>query len=176
MNNQNAVLRSVSLCFALLATSAICVHAAETRYKDAQGGFSFAVPAGYKRVTAGVPSIAVAFAGRPSGGFAPNVNIVIEQVGALTLNQYIAANKQTIAQRMPSMKLFGEKATTLGGIPARSSHARFSMQGRPPIENHQIYCVRNGRGYVLTFTATPATIARYEPVFEKVRASFKWEK
>ena len=176
MTHKNAVLRSLPLCLALLTTGGICAHAGETRYKDAQGGYSFAVPAGYKRVTAGVPAVAVVFAGKSSGGFAPNVNIVSEPVGAATLNQYIAANKQTISQRMPSAKLFSEKATTLGGIPARSSHMRFSMAGRPPIENLQYYCVRSGRGYVVTFTATPATIGKYAATAEKVRASFKWEK
>lgn len=159
----------------LLAANAPGSCAAETRYKDTQEGFSFAIPAGFQRIV-NAKTGTVGFVGKRENNFAPNINIVSEATGSFTLAQYVAGNKQFVTTRIPSARILSEKATTLGGLPAHSVHARFQMPGMPLIANHQILCVHNRRGYVLTFTATPATIAKYEPIFEKVRASFKWEK
>ena len=72
-------------------------------------------------------------------------------------------------------KMLALRKTTLGGQPAYLYRVRLSIPGYPVIENRQIVCVYQGGGYVFTFTELAALKAKYEPIGDKIIASFRFE-
>jgi hypothetical protein len=146
-----------------------------TRYVDAAYHFSFQPPAGWKRVTTGVTQMTVAFAGPASNGFATNVNIVVEPVGKLTLDDYVKATKKAIAKQK-GMTIDGEKPAKLGGEPGHSWRMHLRMPNMSAVDNRQVLCVHNKRGFVVTFSTLPSELKKQEATFDKLLASFKWEK
>jgi hypothetical protein len=135
---------------------------------------SFVPPAGWTRDTdVPAPNIVYVAPVEPRG--AVNIGAVSEKVGHPTLAQVIQANRD-FAAHTPGLTIYAEHAATLAGEPA---HA-WRMHVRPPKgeahEVKQIFCVRNSRSYILTLTGLPSNIHQYEPVFDKVVASFAWSK
>jgi hypothetical protein len=163
--------------FCGLGVSALCAlvggaFAGPTpRYTDAQNHYSFQPPEGWTRKT-DLPKPVVGYIGPVEDEFAVNFNVNIHgrPVEEADLDQFIAGIK------IANAEMYDRAKTTLNGMPARSWRTHLKIPGHAPMENRQVVCIYNKRAYELTFTMPPSVVKKYDPVFEKIVASFRWEK
>jgi serine/threonine protein kinase len=125
-------------------------------YTSASKGFSFDYPGDWSEKKSSVSAVAVLVA--PDAG-TPSFNVVTDNAGGRTLQQYYDANVRTVSN-FKSYKKMAESDTTVGGQPAKLLIYTADVVGNGTIlELHQWYIVRDGTGYVLTYSA-PADRAR----------------
>ena len=167
-----AALRSLiaglgALCVLLCSAAA----GPTVRYTDAESRFSFQPPEGWQR-RPDLPRPVVAFIGPEEEGFAVNfvVNIHNKPVEEAELDKFVQQIK------IENGEIYAQTKTTLNGKPARAWRTHMHVPGHPLLENRQIVCIFNKRAYELTFTMPPVAVKKYDPVFEKIVASFRWEK
>lgn len=164
----------VAIAAAMLLTAPVSARDTGTRYTDPEYGYSVVAPPGWERKT-DLPRPYVAFLGPVKNGFQPNFNIFSEPAANKTLAQYVKAARSAIASNK-AIHLQSVKETTLDGAPARMLQSLVETGSHPPAANRQVVAVHGGRGYIVTFTAAPATIKRYLPLFTRVLASFHWQR
>ena len=104
----------------------------------------------------------------------PN-NAVSEPVGDMTMERFVKANRDFAAQT-PGLPVYDEALATLDGARAVTWRIHVRPPRGTPRETRQIFCVRNRRSYVITLAALSTNIKSYDSVFDKVVASFRWEK
>jgi hypothetical protein len=160
------------------------------RYTNAPYHFSLDIPAGWVSVPESKKAL-VAFAGPRVQGFAATLNVTTSLVGDTTLAEYTNATKQRYAKvqasqnaktqsdrtvRITSLNVFDEKSMTLGELPARCWRVQISSPQRPTIEERQVFCIKEKRGFVVTFSTRILDKKQNDPIFDKLLASFKWDK
>ncbi|HLK56593.1 MAG TPA: hypothetical protein VKU00_08515 [Chthonomonadaceae bacterium] len=158
---------AVALCALLWNASA----GPTPRFTDAENHYSFQPPEGWQR-RMDLPKPIVAFLGPEEEDFSANfsVNLMGKPVENEDLDKLVAQVK------IENGDIYARTKTALNGIPARAWRTHLHVPGHPVVENRQILCVYNKRVYELTFTMKPDTVKKYDPVFEKIVASFRWEK
>jgi len=176
----NIIRRPIDSRLRLLASFAIAVLAGSQtataddgdRYVDRSLGFSFSkprfTPSGVKDIT----TVAVTLSGAPVGGFAPNVNVVVQN-----LETTLDAFQQLQLQQLKALgwAVVEQSQRQIGGQPALWTHARGSAQG---LEVEFVAVARFPDGkkmFMLTCTTTTETFALYEAEFERVASSFALE-
>lgn len=102
--------------------------------------------------------------------FSPNMNILTQNVGSTTMDDYVKLN-------MTQMKAMNVTINSTGGInigdmPGKYFKSTFVMQGRT-IVIKSYFCIHNQTAYVLTGTTLPADTNKYYPIFDSMAASFK---
>lgn len=145
------------------------------RYKDAEFGYGFAVPAGWEQKT-DLPRPMVAFLAPEENQYRANfsVNVFTKPVKP---NEEKGFLKSVLSEyKKQKATLTPQTRTTLGGSPAWHWSATLSVPNFPTVENRQIVCFRAGRAYILTFTFLPRLKAKYAPQCEKLLASFRFER
>jgi hypothetical protein len=161
-------------CFAsaALGGSQTATAADGDRYVDQSLRFSFSkprfTPSGEKDVT----TVAVTLSGAPVGGFAPNVNVVVQNLET-TLDAY----QQLQLQQLKALgwAVVEQSQRQIVGQPALWTHARGSAQGLE-VEFLAVARFPDGKKvFVLTCTTTTETFALYEAEFERVASSFVLE-
>jgi hypothetical protein len=146
-------------------------------------GYSFTVPSGWsdvtkqaKSITAGATSPDTAVAGKRQNGFTPNVNTLIEPVPARVSATTYASRAKT------ALKAAGGSVTTpsittptkVDGEPAASAEVERQQEGRN-LRATQVYTIKNGRAYVITYTALPANFKAESSSFREVLDSWRWK-
>lgn len=144
------------------------------RYIDKEFRYAVTPPPGWTRKM-DMAKPYVAFVGPEEAGFQPNLNIYTEPAAHKTLAQYVRVSRETITASK-AMRLQSDRKATLGGSPAQMLQSLVAAGGQTPATVVQILAVHGGRGYIVTFTAPPAAIKKYTPVFDRVLASFRWQK
>ncbi len=143
------------------------------RVVDAGDKLSFMPPAGWKRDNSHPPYIIFSAPREPDESV--NISIVSGPVGNQTLEQFTQHNRDTVLHNK-GLTIYAEQNALLAGEKAHS----WRMHLQPPLdkghENRQIFCVHNRRWYLLTLTALPSNLSKYEPVFDKMAASLRWER
>jgi hypothetical protein len=137
-------------------------------------GFSIGYPAGW--IQEDIPGVAVAFADRQhaSGGFAPNVNVVVERLPSshVTQDEY---TRRALAEVENLITNFGHLVQTraqLSGRPA-TEITYTGSQGKFDLRWLQVYLVVGSRAFVVTFTALPVQFDETEePLVRSILASF----
>lgn len=146
-------------------------------------GYSFTVPSGWSDVTRQAKSITpastspdAAVAGKRKSGFTPNVNTLIEPVPSGTTATTYAVRAKTALNRAGSVvsgtsiatpsKLDGERVATV--------QVEREQQGRT-LRALQVYAVRNGRAYVITYTTPPRDLEAQAGSFQEVLDSWRWK-
>ncbi len=145
---------------------------AEPRIVDTRNKFSFQPPADWTHNTTINPPFIVFIA---PGETDVNIGTYGEAVGKMTLDTLVKSNKQN-AKAEQGMTIYDEKSTKLAGEKAYSWRIRIKRRNFAPHESRQIFCIHNSRSFVLTLTGLPTNIKKYEPAFDKIVASFRWEK
>ncbi len=118
-------------------------------YSNAQKGFSFDYPKGWSEKKSSISAVAVLVA--PDSGV-PSFNVVTQSVGGQTLQQYYDANSRTLATGFKNYKKEGESDTTIGGQPAKLQIYTADVGTGTISELYQWYIVKDGTGYVLTYS------------------------
>lgn len=148
------------------------VAADDDRHVDRSLGFSFSKPRFEPSEAPDLTTVAVTLAGAPVEGFAPNVNVLVQNVETT-----VAAYQQRQAAEMAAggWELLEQKTIRAGGRPALRTHGRGSVQG-VAVEFLAVATTRDDkRLFVLTCTTTVAQFPKHRAEFERVVASFLLE-
>jgi hypothetical protein len=158
-----------AFAFAAVAGAEPAVPASEDRYVDRTLGFSFSKPRFSPSDVPGVTTVAVTLSGATDGSFAPNINVVVQN-----LETSIAAYREQQLQEMKAAgwQVIEQTPQQAGGRPSLRTHARGSVQG-VEIEFLAVAVTRDQKKlFVLTCTATTAQFRRYQAEFARVASSF----
>jgi hypothetical protein len=163
------------LCFVAAA-----VPAPAQRFKSST--YSVTPPAGWLTSTQNVIKGGVVFLGPREEDFTVNINVLSEPAPHETLAQYVQAihRQVTAAKQMVILK---DGSKVLAGTPAHTMMTDLMLKDRrglPTLRVHQVYAMHKDRAYILTLTCpenvSDAAAYRYNAAFDKVVASFQWEK
>ena len=155
--------------FAPVAGAEPGMPAGEDRYVDRALGFSFSKPRFSPSDAPEVTTVAVTLSGATDGSFAPNINVVVQN-----LETSIAAYRERQLQEMKAAgwQVIDQAQQQAGGRPSLRTHARGSVQG-VEIEFLAVAVTRDQQQlFVLTCTATKAQFQLYQAEFERVASSF----
>lgn len=162
--------------FVLALCAASCVSApADTRYVDSEHHFSVVPPSGWTVNKTLIPHYAVFVEPNKSPqDEVTTIGTYGEPIPNMTLEQYLKATRKSLATQK-GLSVYDEKMVTLGGAKAYSWRMHVNIPGQTPHENRQAFCAYGSQAIILTLTALPATIKKYDVAFEKTLASFRWE-
>lgn len=169
--------RSVSYALATISAIALAtltipqlVHASEhDRYIDESYGFSFAKPRFTPSEEKDLTTVAITLAGSPSGAFAPNVNVIVQNVET---NLDAFAESQLQELQSIGWEVVDQSRKQIGESPALRTRARGSLRGMQ-IEFLAIAIIQEGKKvFVLTCTATQEQFPLLEAEFDRVASSF----
>ncbi|PTA69117.1 PsbP-related protein [Deinococcus arcticus] len=154
------------LALLLLSSTA---HAAT--YKDPSGAFSATVPSGWQQGS--YPGTAVVFAAKPEGGFASNINVIVQPLPAgMTQAQYHALSVKQIGQLITDGKIVKTQAMTLGGLKGNQL-VYTGRQGQYKLYFIATYAVKGNRAYLVTATSRQGQEGQLAPVNAAFVKSFK---
>jgi hypothetical protein len=158
-----------SLAIAFLVAAPSAAGDEPDRYVDRGLGFSFSKPHFPVSDEKNLSIVPITLAGPPQGGFAPNVNVVVQNIET-TLEDF----KRTQAGELSSLgwEVVEHSIAPIAGKPSLRTRARGSVQGFE-IEFLAVAIMREGKkAFVLTCTATKTQYPAYEAEFERVVSSF----
>jgi hypothetical protein len=171
--NLTALLVVLSLFGAVLSTANQCWAQAFAPHADPAGGYTIMYPAHWERRI--VHGITVSLSPResPADTFQENVNVTYEQLPMpLTPAQYATASIANLQRQLAGFALLEQGPITVGNIPAQYMIFRhFSGQNLMVMT---LYLVRGNRGYTITCTATPTTLARYRASFLQIANTIRF--
>jgi hypothetical protein len=72
-------------------------------------------------------------------------------------------------------RLLNSSSTTLGGLPANLIVYTFTDESQTPLQNLQVWAVKDGMAYVITYGGTPEEFDSSLPAFQSVIDSFSLE-
>jgi hypothetical protein len=72
-------------------------------------------------------------------------------------------------------RLLNSSSTTLGGLPAHLIVYTFTDESQTPLQNLQVWTVKDGTAYVITYGGTPEEFDSSLPTFQSVVDSFSLE-
>jgi hypothetical protein len=169
-NSVARVLASLAVAVAIFAGSNAAAD--DDRFIDRRHGFSFSKPRFTPSEEKDVATVAVTLSGAPDGSFAPNVNVVVQNLET-TLEDYQQAHLRQL--KAIGWKVVEQSHRQIDGKPALQTRARGSLQGLD-IEFVEVAVIRDGeKMFVLTCTATTEQFSGYEVEFERVISSFALE-
>jgi hypothetical protein len=113
-----------------------------------------------------------------SQGFRANVTITTATAppGVTTVADYAKLTRSKAASlKLKMYKILSEKPQKLGGMPAIERNIQVTTPERTTVRTREIICLRNGQVFVVTFASSPATLSKFNPIFDKVLSSFVWK-
>jgi hypothetical protein len=72
-------------------------------------------------------------------------------------------------------RLLNSSSTTLGGLPANLIVYTFTDESQTPLQNLQVWAVKDGMAYVITYGGTPEEFDSSLPAFKSIIDSFSLE-
>jgi hypothetical protein len=121
------------------------------------GKFTIETPAGWRKVDTtfnGIKAIML-FAPDMADGFRPSLNVVTENMGNNSLQQYVDKNVSTMQQYMANFKLLDKGEKDINGIPSRwLKYTATSAQGGKELAAIVYAVPRNGIVYNITGVTT----------------------
>lgn len=72
-------------------------------------------------------------------------------------------------------RLLNSSSTTLGGLPAHLIVYTFTDESQTPLQNLQVWTVKDGMAYVITYGGTPEEFDSSLPAFQSIMDSFSLE-
>lgn len=171
MNSKSTFVAGFVCSVALLGNGPTAAAPPNLRYIDAASGFSFQPPDGWLK-REGLPKPLVAYIGPQENGFSVNfsVNIYGKRVKKTDEEKFLRDIK------IEHGTIYDRKRVKLANRPAHAWRTRLNVPNYPKLENRMVLCFHNERAYELTFTVAPASLKKYEPVYNRILASFQFEK
>lgn len=136
-------------------------------------GFSIGYPREWVRKEVAGVLFAVADVEHASGGFAPNVNVVVERLPSsdITQDQYTEAALAQLENAITDLGNLEQRDIQLSGQ-AATEVTYTGAQGKFDLQWLQAYTVIGNRAFVLTFTALPDQFDSVVPAARTIFASF----
>jgi hypothetical protein len=157
------------LAIMLLAVPKIADAGGRDRYVDRNFGFSFSKPHFAPSDELDLTTVAITLAASPSGAFAPNINVIVQNVET---NLDAFAQRQLQELKSIGWEVVEQSHRQIGGRSALRTRARGSLQGLD-VEFLAVAIIQNEKkAFVLTCTTTRDQFPEYEAEFNRVAASF----
>ena len=138
-------------------------------YHNDEHGFSLYYPKDWEKI---YPAGAIiGFRDPEVDEFQENVVIVIESCGDMSLEEYIAANKESVLQIIPGANITDEKDIEVQGRKGHEWILRWTMEGFN-LKQKQAIFVAHEKGYSLTCSALEGTYSEYANTFNEIINSF----
>ncbi|MGY2892031.1 DcrB-related protein [Deinococcus sp. UYEF24] len=154
--------------------ASLLLATAGASYTNKEYKFTATAPKGWKQLP--YPGALVVFAGTPSGGFAPNINVTVEKLPAgITLKQYEEAGRANMKTVITNFKFLGRRDVTLNGVPAVEQTVT-GRQGKFDLFFTQTIAVKNNRAYVLTGTSLQNLRAGVIPAMSEFVKTFTFQR
>jgi hypothetical protein len=141
-------------------------------YQNKDNGFEIQYPKDWS-VKEGVAGIIVGFLSPDSVGDTFTENIIVD-VKPTTgdVGTYVESALKKAPQEYQDFKLIENKVTTLAGETAKMVTYTFT-QGTNKIYTREVFAVKNGKIYDITFTTTQENPTHYWDVAQKMIESFR---
>jgi hypothetical protein len=116
----------------------------------------------------------------PQGGIdnqSPEVISIDSEVlpsSDLSLDTYSEASLSQV-KSFQDFKLLNSSSTTLAGLPAHMIVYSFVDESETPLQNLQVWTVKDGTAYIITYTGTPEEFESSLPALQGVMDSFRLE-
>jgi hypothetical protein len=171
-------LRLGLLIVMLACTSARARAAADERrtFKSDEKRFTIDYPGDWKQNPGNRPGMVVMFNSPPESdtdAFSENLNVVVSDLPQeADLNAIADELKREIPRQVESFKSISDEKVTVAGQPARKLAYDIKTMGVSARSTQWLFVVGK-RLYVITFTATPETQAKFAPAAEQMVKSFR---
>jgi hypothetical protein len=145
------------------------------QYTNQAEGFSIDYPIAWER-TESVQGTVVLFRSAsegPTDAIRESVGVATEVLpsATFTLDAYTQAGLGQIEQAIPEFHLISSDATTMAGHPAHRI-VYTGKQQSTELEWMQAFTVVNGKGYIITFVASPQSFSSYRGTAQQMFDSF----
>jgi hypothetical protein len=171
-----AVSRRAFLIGLLVAVPAVAL--AGPRFVDKEGGWSFEPPTGWRveKPSEAQPN-AIQWFGPTKKDYTLNIRVRGAKYSAASIDPLIADGKRSYAKDPDVVKIIGDKKVTVaGGGQGWTITVHRKMPNGLMLEQRQFVTVKTGRAIIMTGSTPVATAVQDGPIFDKVRASFRWDK
>jgi hypothetical protein len=138
------------------------------------GDFSVVLPDGWSDGTDRLTGVALTgYFGRVIDGFTMNVNVVREPVGNLSLRMFLRATRTDVRKALHVASVTPTTPRLMDGENALEYTVIDTQAGRA-LEQRQTLVIRNGAGYVITYTALLSNFAFYRSDADAILDSWQW--
>jgi len=152
--------------------------ASTSRITSTSRAFTVALPPGFRNDTAalagGALRLEVIVVGSSADGFAVNINVLRERAGSATVDTVAQASIEELKRVTGATHFSTVARLSVAGASAREVDYRARF-GKRLVHTRQIYAVRDGWGYVVTYTALPGS--QYQgslSALSELIASWRW--
>lgn len=143
-----------------------------TSYSNPNLGFSLAYPSNWeKRESLNFFSPSIGLAGAPEA-----ITVLTEAVSTAnnSLDAYTGAVMSQI-ESLPGFSLINSSSTTLGGSPAQQAEFTFTGPDETTTQNLQVWTVKDGLAYIITYTAVPSEFDNSMPAMQGILDTFRFQ-
>jgi hypothetical protein len=163
----------------LLSFAAVGVAAGPTTVKGRSGAFETVLPKGWANGTAGyskgAASVDLLIAAPVSNGFAVNINVVRHRTATTNVAALAASQLAYIKHNIQAHAFSTLKTVSVDGASAREFSFVTSTSSGTGLQQLQIYVIRNGWGYAITYSAlSSGQYGGSLPVLHQVLAAWRW--
>jgi hypothetical protein len=139
------------------------------------GEYSISAPAGWTKNDTVIMGKKMTILRSPldsADTFLENMNVLTEETGKSSLEEYVDANLQSLEKQFTDFKL--DKSTNRSINNKEFKFLKYShvYQGIP-VDVETYITLNNGLAYVITCSAQGGTISEWEPAFEEAIRTFK---
>lgn len=107
-----------------------------------------------------------------SDNFSESVNLVTQEVGEMSLDEYVSLSEQQIEEYMQESEVIGSRRKLIGKDSFHECLFKATDKGTRFVFE-QKYAIKNGVAYILTYTAEDKTYLDMKPLADVVINSFK---
>lgn len=139
------------------------------------GKFTIDGPADWRKVDTTLNGIKVTFLMSPvvTDGFRANINVVSENAGKLSLEEYTAKNHETMSKYMANFNIIGQGDKEINGLPGKWLKYSSQQTGGQDVVALSYTVVKNGVAYIITGIMKKVDEAKVAPAVESAAATFK---
>lgn len=137
------------------------------------GEFTFKDPAGWTKDESGKMGTTAIWFGPQKDGFTANINLVSEEIGEMSLEDYDALSIGNAPKVLTDYALLDSGRKSVCGRQGKSYTFSFT-QGTSKLKAKNVFFVSNGAAYTITYTNLAGNFAANEKVFDDLVASMEF--
>jgi len=138
------------------------------------GDFSVLLPDGWSDGSDKLSGIAeTGYFGPTIGGFAININVIRQPIGAVSLPQFLRATRANVRSALHVTSMSKATPRLMDGEAAVDYTVIDQQVGRA-LEQRQTLVIRDGNGYVITYTSPLSNFTYYRISADSILDSWQW--
>lgn len=138
------------------------------------GDFSVLLPDGWSDGSDKLSGLALTgYFGRTIDGFAININVIRQPVGNVSLQAFLRATRASVRKALQVQSVTPATPRLIDGEPAFEYTVLDQQVGRA-LKQRQTLVIRDGNGYVITYTAPLSNFDFYRGDADAILDSWQW--